>query len=161
MLLTQQSLNTVAVFESCNTNWDTLSFEEVQNLLISQNHPYRFSSPRILMLNMITKLGTVTSVLSSKSLVTDINNLSAEYYFNNWDKESEIIPFIESIACIFIYLSILCDYFHLHISNALNDKLIKNAKKYPVHLVKGSSAKYTEYVDQIALETRVNNENNV
>ena len=138
--------------------WSDLSFEEVQKLIGSSTNPsIQFTSPRTLLLHMITKMGVISNILSSKPDLNNVNNETNAPFFAHWDITTEYNPFVESLAYIFIYLSILCDYFHVSISNVLNDKVIKNAKKYPVHLSKGSAAKYTEYVEQIALETQLNN----
>lgn len=49
---------------------------------------------------------------------------------------------LADIACHLISLGGLA---HLDMGECIRDKLAKNAAKYPVHLVKGSSAKYTAY----------------
>jgi dCTP diphosphatase len=51
----------------------------------------------------------------------------------------------EEIADVFLYLLRLADVLNLDMINAAEKKLIKNAKKYPVEKVKGSSKKYDEY----------------
>ena len=51
----------------------------------------------------------------------------------------------EEIADVQIYLVRLADKLGIDIMAAVDDKIIKNEKKYPVDLAKGSSKKYTEY----------------
>lgn len=51
----------------------------------------------------------------------------------------------EEIADVFLYLLRLADVLGLDMISAAEKKLIKNAKKYPVEKVKGSSKKYDEY----------------
>ena len=51
----------------------------------------------------------------------------------------------EEIADIFIYLLRLSDQLDVDIVQAVENKIIKNEKKYPADKVRGSSKKYTEY----------------
>lgn len=46
---------------------------------------------------------------------------------------------------MFAYLIRFCDVANIDLSEAFLEKMEKNRKKYPQELVKGSSAKYTEY----------------
>lgn len=50
----------------------------------------------------------------------------------------------EEIADVAIYLIELTDNLGLDLRQIIEDKLKKNAKKYPVHKIKGSDKKYTE-----------------
>ncbi len=49
----------------------------------------------------------------------------------------------EEIADIFIYLLRVATKLEINISDAVADKMIKNAEKYPVDLARGKSLKYT------------------
>ena len=51
----------------------------------------------------------------------------------------------EEIGDILIYLINLADKFNFDIIECAEEKLKINKTKYPVHLVKGSAKKYTEY----------------
>ena len=51
----------------------------------------------------------------------------------------------DEIGDIFIYLLRLADKLEIDPLEAANQKLEKNKEKYPVHLVKGKSNKYTDY----------------
>lgn len=51
----------------------------------------------------------------------------------------------DEIADVQIYLIQLADKLNIDLCGAVNNKLSKNASKYPVDLVKGSAKKYTEY----------------
>jgi dCTP diphosphatase len=51
----------------------------------------------------------------------------------------------EEVADVFAYLIRFCDVANIDLSEAFLEKMEKNRKKYPQELVKGSSAKYTEY----------------
>ena len=46
---------------------------------------------------------------------------------------------------VLLYLVRLADKCDIDLSQAVLNKIEKNAAKYPAHLVKGSSAKYTAY----------------
>ena len=62
------------------------------------------------------------------------------------NKNNETINKIsDEIADILVYVIRLATILDINLPNAIDNKLIKNAKKYPVDLVKGSSKKYTEY----------------
>lgn len=49
------------------------------------------------------------------------------------------------VADIFIYLLRFCSVTGIDLITATEEKLIHNAEKYPVDIVKGKSDKYTEY----------------
>jgi dCTP diphosphatase len=51
----------------------------------------------------------------------------------------------EEIADIAIYLFELANNLDIDLIEAMEEKLLKNAKKYPAEQVRGSSKKYTEY----------------
>lgn len=52
----------------------------------------------------------------------------------------------EELADVFIYSIMLADNLNLDIENIIDEKLEKNARKYPVEISKGSNKKYTELV---------------
>jgi NTP pyrophosphatase (non-canonical NTP hydrolase) len=51
----------------------------------------------------------------------------------------------EELADTFIYLLSLADKLEIDLSSAAQDKLGKNAERYPAETVRGKSLKYTEY----------------
>ncbi|WP_027371328.1 nucleotide pyrophosphohydrolase [Desulfovermiculus halophilus] len=51
----------------------------------------------------------------------------------------------EEVADILIYLLLFAHRLDIDPVQAAQDKIEKNAKKYPADLVRGKSAKYTEY----------------
>ena len=51
----------------------------------------------------------------------------------------------EEIADVFIYLLRIADRLDIDLIEAARNKIAINEKKYPADLVRGSSAKYTEY----------------
>lgn len=54
-----------------------------------------------------------------------------------------------TLAEICISLISICIFFQLDIGKCVYDKFKKNEAKYPVSLARGSSAKYTEYIDKL------------
>lgn len=69
-----------------------------------------------------------------------------------WKNKKEVEQHIKSnredisdeIADIAMYLTELCDNLGIDLVEAMNKKLEKNAKKYPVEKAKGVSTKYTK-----------------
>jgi NTP pyrophosphatase (non-canonical NTP hydrolase) len=51
----------------------------------------------------------------------------------------------DEVSDVFLYLIKLADMLDINLSESLDNKMIKNEKKYPAEIVKGSSRKYTEY----------------
>lgn len=63
-------------------------------------------------------------------------------YIKDTNTQQEIS---EEIADVFLYLLQLSDKLHIDIIQAAQEKLNKNALKYPVELSKGKSTKYTKF----------------
>lgn len=89
-----------------------------------------------------------------KDLATAINIESSELQeLLLWKKNEELSQVltekrdkIESeVADIFTYLIIFCYKADINLEKAVLKKLVHNAKKYPVHKVKGRNNKYDEY----------------
>merc|ERR1719204_259960 len=53
----------------------------------------------------------------------------------------------EELSDVLLYLVRLADRCDVDLADAVQKKMIKNAKKYPVDKAKGSSAKYTAYIE--------------
>jgi dCTP diphosphatase len=51
----------------------------------------------------------------------------------------------DELADVLVYCLRICDVLEIDPYQAIQNKMKKNAAKYPVHLAKGSAAKYTEY----------------
>jgi dCTP diphosphatase len=51
----------------------------------------------------------------------------------------------EELADVAIYLVRMCDQLNVDLTQAVEDKMIANAAKYPVNLAKGNAMKYTEF----------------
>jgi NTP pyrophosphatase (non-canonical NTP hydrolase) len=70
------------------------------------------------------------------------SNKEVDDLFINPKKREEIS---EEMADIFYFLLRLAQRYDIDLTAALEDKLVKNDKKYPVDKVKGLNKKYTEY----------------
>lgn len=72
-----------------------------------------------------------------------------------WAKDEEIEEIVErkldkikdEIADIYAYLVILAHDLGINLQDAVREKMKKNARKYPVDKAKGTSKKYTEFVE--------------
>src|ERR1043166_8129902 len=62
------------------------------------------------------------------------------------DRKGEHVK--EEIADIAIYLLELADNLNIDLIAAMEAKIAKNSKKYPAEQVRGSSKKYTEYLEE-------------
>lgn len=51
------------------------------------------------------------------------------------------------MADVFLYLIRLADKLDINLEDAVDEKMVLNAKKYPANKVKGSAKKYTDYQD--------------
>ena len=51
----------------------------------------------------------------------------------------------EEMADVLLYLFRMADHLNINLPSAIENKMEKNAKKYPADLVRGKSKKYSEY----------------
>ena len=58
---------------------------------------------------------------------------------------AEIENLKQEIGDVLVYLLELAEKFQIDIIQAAKDKMVLNAQKYPVEVVKGKAWKYTEY----------------
>lgn len=58
--------------------------------------------------------------------------------------EDETEHFREEIADVYGYLLLLAEETGIDLSQALSEKIVKNAKKYPIEKAKGNATKYTK-----------------
>jgi NTP pyrophosphatase (non-canonical NTP hydrolase) len=65
-----------------------------------------------------------------------------EEMFKNPEKKAEIT---DEMADVFYFLLRLAQRYDIDLTTALNKKIDKNEKRYPVEKAKGSNKKYTEY----------------
>ncbi len=89
---------------------------------------------------------------TAKNLALSISLEAAELLEHfQWSTEDQDIPpdnrdkMAEEVADILIYLLLFANKLGIDPVQAAYDKIAKNAEKYPAELVRGKSAKYTEY----------------
>ena len=91
---------------------------------------------------------------SPKNLAISISLEAAELLEHfQWTTEDQDIPpdkghaLSEEVADILIYLLLFAHRLDIDPVQAAQDKIDKNAAKYPADLVRGKSDKYTEYIE--------------
>ena len=62
-----------------------------------------------------------------------------------WDNQYDLEHVKEELADVLVYCIDLAQKLDVDIDTIIHEKMMKNAKKYPVTKVKGSSKKYDEY----------------
>ena len=86
------------------------------------------------------------------ALIVEAAELVEHFQWMTEDESSKIDPDVhkeisQEIADIFVYLIRLSDKLNIDLINSANDKMDLNEKKYPAEKVRGSSKKYTAYMD--------------
>jgi NTP pyrophosphatase (non-canonical NTP hydrolase) len=90
-----------------------------------------------------------------KNLIVSLNIEASELLeIAQWMDETELKNAItkpdvatavsDECADVFIYLLLICNGCGINLIQVARDKLVKNAKKYPVEMAYGSSKKYTD-----------------
>ena len=86
-----------------------------------------------------------------KNLAISLNLEASEVLeLFQWTKDNEInknkiTNLTDELADVYYWLLLLADYYDINIESALEEKIKKNEKKYPVDKSKGSSEKYSEF----------------
>ena len=87
-----------------------------------------------------------------KNLAISLNLESSEVLeLFQWTKDNEInnnkiANLKDELADVYYWLLLLADHYDIDIENALEEKIKKNEKKYPIDKSKGSSQKYSEFI---------------
>ncbi|CAH0478797.1 unnamed protein product [Peronospora belbahrii] len=117
---------------------ETMTFESLRKRIADfaeERDWNQFHTPRNLLLALNGEVGELCEIFQWKGEVKNTEDWSAR------DKEH----LGEEISDVLIYLVRLADKCDVNLPAALNDKIAKNAQKYPAELVRGSSTKYSEY----------------
>ncbi|KAJ7387189.1 dCTP pyrophosphatase 1 [Desmophyllum pertusum] len=94
--------------------------------------------PRNLVLAMVGEVGEVAELFQWKGEVKE--------GLPDWSpKEKHHLA--QELSDVLVYLVRLAEKCHVDLPQEVVAKIAVNSKKYPAHLVKGSSKKYTEYKD--------------
>ena len=86
-----------------------------------------------------------------KNLAISLNLESSEVLeLFQWTKDNElnknkVTNLKDELADVFYWLLLLADHYDIDIEDALEEKIKKNEKKYPIDKSKGSSEKYSEF----------------
>ncbi len=104
------------------------------NTFVADRDWDQFHTPKNLALALV---GEVGELVENFQWLTDQQILNVEI-----DKKDKIA---DEIADVFLYLILLSKKLGLDLEEEGLKKIIKNAEKYPVKLVKGDSRKYTDY----------------
>jgi len=94
----------------------------------------QFHTPRNLAVSLSIEAAELLECFQWKS------EAEVEGFLNSEDK----IKLQEEIADVASYLLLLCNETGIDLVEAINDKVIKNGRKYPVELSKGNAKKYNE-----------------
>lgn len=136
--LTMTENNDHTMLLSCRSEleceWDDLNLDftvEFESALF-------LSYPRLFILKIVSVVGRLCDMFLTK-LESDFNDK-----LSFWSEE-EVAEVSKYLACICILLSQLAQLVDHKLSVVISDKIKKNELKYPANLVKGSSAKYTQY----------------
>jgi NTP pyrophosphatase (non-canonical NTP hydrolase) len=95
----------------------------------------QFHTPRNLLLALIGEIGELSEIFQWR---TD------EDASRVMEDEASAKRVRDELADVLYYLLRLADVLGVDVGEALLSKLEDNAQKYPVHLARGSAAKYTE-----------------
>ena len=80
-----------------------------------------------------------------ENLAKSISIESAELLEHfQWGKEYDVGEVSEELADVLIYCIYMADALDLDIREIIQEKMVKNALKYPVEKSKGNAKKYTE-----------------
>ncbi len=86
-----------------------------------------------------------------KNLAISLNLESSEVLeLFQWTKDNEInknkiTNLTDELADVYYWLLLLADHYDIDIESALEEKIKKNEKKYPIDKSKGNSEKYSEF----------------
>ncbi|TXR55545.1 nucleotide pyrophosphohydrolase [Quadrisphaera setariae] len=116
---------------------------ELQQLLrdfSAEREWQRFNTPRNLALALVGEVGEVAELLQ---WLTDAE--AAQIATASGDDAERLRQRAgEEVSDVLAYLLLLADSLGVDVERAFTDKLAANAEKYPVHLARGSAAKYTD-----------------
>lgn len=96
----------------------------------------QYHDAKELAIGVITEAGELLDHFRFKS------EKQMEEMFKNPEKKAEIS---DELADVFYFILRLAQRYDIDLTTALNKKIEKNEKRYPVEKVKGLNKKYTEY----------------
>eukprot|EP01083_Nonionella_stella_P001874 5380_1 len=138
-------------WEILNTNAkDDITIDSIKQMIsqfASDRDWEQYHTPRNLLLALVGEIGELSEIFQWKGeCKTGLPTFS----------KTEKIHLGEEMADCLIYLCRMADVCGINLKHAVLDKMEKNNNKYPAHIVKGSSKKYTEYANH---KTTTQNQN--
>jgi NTP pyrophosphatase (non-canonical NTP hydrolase) len=84
------------------------------------------------------------------AMIVEAAELVEHFQWNTPEESLQLTPekreaVSHELADTFVYLLRISDVLKIDLIEAANEKIVLNAKKYPVEKSRGSNAKYTEY----------------
>ena len=116
-------------------NWQERQLDVNNNAYDLQRTDMR--QTRSELFHLLTHMGSLSNVFSKVGNHA-LSNITTD------DK----VCIAKALAGIYVSLSKVSNHVHISMSESVTHKITKNSKKYPKEIVKGSSAKYTEYLLQ-------------
>lgn len=116
-----------------------LDFTQLQDQLRSfakERDWEKFHLPKNLVMALSGEVGELTELFQWLTPEESQQVMASE-------KSAELVR--DEIADVMVYCLRICDVLKIDPYAAIQAKMKKNAAKYPVHLARGSAAKYTEY----------------
>jgi NTP pyrophosphatase (non-canonical NTP hydrolase) len=115
-----------------------VDFSTLQNQLraFAQERDWeKFHTPKNLVMALSGEVGELTELFQWLTAEESQNIMASS--------SKEAVK--DELADVLVYCLRICDVLKIDPYQAIQSKMGKNAAKYPVHLAKGSAAKYTEY----------------
>ena len=113
------------------------NIREMHSEFSTERNWNQFHTPRNIMMALVGEVGEVAEHFQWKS------DAECQIGLPNWTPEQRN-NLGEELADVQIYLTRLADRCQIDLSQAVCDKMAKNAKKYPVNLAFGNAKKYSE-----------------
>lgn len=85
------------------------------------------------------------AIITESSELLDLFRFHSDQEIESMLQGNRRIEVEEEVSDIFQNLLRFCDITGIDLSNALDAKMVKNRKKYPIEKCKGKNKKYTEY----------------
>lgn len=117
------------------------SLEEIirrQRAFAAERDWNQYHTPRNLVLALVGEVGELAELFQWKSDVMAPPGVSTF-------SEAERVHLGEELSDVLLYLTRLADVCEIDLARAVEEKMEKNAAKYPATLCKGKSDKYTRY----------------
>lgn len=127
--------------EGHSSSWDTFTYQELETYATSVIRQ-KSSSPRYFTKKLVSYGGKLASLFIDRPESESENGGTC---LETWQLR-DLTDLASVLASIIVTCCCLARTVNIDVAKALEDKMTKNEKKYPVYLAKNSSAKYTSYI---------------